>query len=184
TPPAWSCSIRFLRRCSFGSLLLTHDRSATHWRGVSADPAGLPTEHRCMYGMVSMGENPLVSVVMAVRNGEQDLAESIQSILNQQFGDFEFIIIEDGSTDRTGERLGHYGQLDERIQVYTQEQRGHAASLNRGCGLARGKYLARMDADDVALPHRLARQGAFLQRNPQGAVLRAGAPGPPGARLS
>jgi hypothetical protein len=118
-----------------------------------------------------MGDARLVSVVMAVHNGELFLDEAIRSILDQRFGDFEFIIIDDGSTDGTGERLGHYRQLDGRVQVHTQEKQGHAASLNQGCGLARGKYLARMDADDIALPDRFERQVAFLERHPQVAVL-------------
>jgi len=121
--------------------------------------------------MTPMGDARLVSVVMAVHNGELFLDEAIRSILDQRFGDFEFIIIDDGSTDGTGERLGHYRQLDGRVQVHTQEKQGHAASLNQGCGLARGKYLARMDADDIALPDRFERQVAFLERHPQVAVL-------------
>lgn len=107
---------------------------------------------------------PGVSVVMSVRNGEAYLREAVDSILNQSFADFEFIIVNDGSTDATEAILAEYAQ-DERVRICGQAQLGLIASLNRGCSLARGKYIARMDADDVAVQDRLLRQYSFLEDN-------------------
>lgn len=109
---------------------------------------------------------PTVSVVMTVFNGERFLREAVESILDQSFRDFEFIIIDDGSTDSSASILESYCDQDARVRVCHQENRGIVESLNRGCGLARGKYIARMDADDVSTPTRLERQLAFLDENP------------------
>ena len=114
---------------------------------------------------------PTVSVVMSVYNGERFLAEAVESILCQTFRDFEFIIIDDGSSDETSDILAGYEKIDSRVSVYHQENKGLIASLNRGCGLARGQYIARIDADDVALPERLERQIDYLEQNPQVALL-------------
>jgi glycosyltransferase involved in cell wall biosynthesis len=114
---------------------------------------------------------PTVSVVMSVFNGERFLAEAIESILNQTFRDFEFIIIDDGSTDETPGILVSYQKADPRVAVLHQVNKGQVPSLNSGCGLARGRYIARIDADDVALPERLERQIAYLEQNPQIALL-------------
>jgi hypothetical protein len=100
---------------------------------------------------------------MSVLNGELYLREAVESILNQTFRDFEFIIINDGSTDGTAAILEFYQKSDPRVRVYGQENRGVGESLNRGCGLAQGKYIARMDADDIALSDRLARQIEFME---------------------
>jgi hypothetical protein len=110
---------------------------------------------------------------MSVFNGERFLREAVESILNQTLRDFEFIIIDDGSTDDTASILDSYVRTDPRVQVFHQENRGMVESLNRGCGLARGKYIARMDADDIAFPDRLERQLAYLERHPEIAVLGA-----------
>ncbi len=118
-----------------------------------------------------MPKPPLVSVVMPVYNGDLYLCESIDSILNQTFSDFEFIIINDGSTDGTGEILKLYEQLDKRMRVYNQEHSGVTASRNRGCRLARGKYIAPMDADDVSLPDRFAKQVRYLKAHPEIGIL-------------
>jgi hypothetical protein len=99
---------------------------------------------------------------MSVYNGEKYLKEAVESIVSQTFRNFEFIIINDGSTDGTPAILAHYQEMDTRIRVYHQENQGLIASLNRGCQLARGKYIARMDADDVSLPERLEQQVQFL----------------------
>ncbi|MCT7961883.1 glycosyltransferase [Laspinema sp. D1] len=110
---------------------------------------------------------PLVSVVMSVYNGERYLEAAINSILNQSFTDFEFIIINDGSVDNTSIILQKYEHIDERIRVYTQDKSGLVASLNRGCQLAQGKYIARMDADDISLPERFCKQVMFMEANPK-----------------
>jgi hypothetical protein len=102
---------------------------------------------------------------MSVFNGERFLREAIDSILGQSFPDFEFIIINDGSTDGTASMLDSYAGSDPRVRVYHQENKGLVESLNRGCGLARGKYLVRMDADDVAVRDRLMRQIEFMERH-------------------
>jgi cellulose synthase/poly-beta-1,6-N-acetylglucosamine synthase-like glycosyltransferase len=101
--------------------------------------------------------------VLTVFNGERFLREAIESILSQTFRDFDFIIINDGSTDGTASILESYERSDSRVQVCHQENKGRIASLNRGCGLARGKYIALMDADDVSVPDRLERQIGFLE---------------------
>lgn len=118
-----------------------------------------------------MPSTPPVSVVMGVFNGERYLRECVDSILSQTFRDFEFIIIDDGSADGTAAILESFAQNDARVRVYHQENRGHAESLNRGCGLARGKYIARMDADDIALSDRLRRQIDFLENHDEVGVL-------------
>jgi hypothetical protein len=114
---------------------------------------------------------PNVSIVMSVFNGERFLCEAVESILGQSLSDFEFIIIDDGSTDRSGSILKAYEARDPRIRIYPQENRGLIESLNRGCGLARGKYIARMDADDIAVPDRLAWQIDFMEKHPEVAVV-------------
>jgi glycosyltransferase involved in cell wall biosynthesis len=110
---------------------------------------------------------PLVSVVMSVHNSSTYLAESIESILNQTFQYFEFIIINDGSTDRSNEILEKYKQLDDRIYLYHQEQQGLPTALNQGIQLAQGKYIARMDADDISLPERFEKQVDFMEAHPE-----------------
>lgn len=115
--------------------------------------------------------SPLVSVVMPVYNGEKYLAEAIESILAQTFTDFEFLIVDDGSTDTTPIILAEYARKDSRIKIVSNEKNsGVAVSLNRGIELARGEYVARMDADDVSLPHRLATQIDFFNRHHEVAV--------------
>jgi glycosyltransferase involved in cell wall biosynthesis len=103
---------------------------------------------------------------MPVFNGERFLRQSLESVLNQSRRDFEFVIIDDGSTDSSTAIIESYRSRDARIRVYRQENRGIVESLNRGCELARGQYIARMDADDVCAPTRLERQVAFLEANP------------------
>lgn len=113
-----------------------------------------------------MGSNisPKVSVVMSVYNGEKYLPETIDSILNQTFKDFEFIIINDGSTDKTAKILTSYD--DPRIRIFNQENMGLTKSLNRAISLAKGEYIARMDADDISYPERLKKQVDYLNKNP------------------
>jgi glycosyltransferase involved in cell wall biosynthesis len=118
-----------------------------------------------------MPDTPRVSVVMAVRNGLPYLEQAVDSILAQTFTDFEFVIIDDGSTDATPEVLERYRRTDPRVRVYRQENMGLTASLNRGRARARGEYLARMDSDDIAFRERLERQVEFLDRHPQVALV-------------
>lgn len=108
---------------------------------------------------------PSISVVMSVFNGEAFLSEAIESILEQTCRDFEFLVIDDGSSDKTAEILADYASRDRRIRVVRHENKGRAASLNIGISLAAGGYIARMDADDVALPHRLQDQLDFMERH-------------------
>lgn len=111
-----------------------------------------------------MGQ-PQVSVVLPVWNGERFLKESVDSILAQDFRDFELIIVDDGSTDATGEIISQYAD-DARVRVLRQENKGLVAALNAGLELSRAALIARLDADDVALPHRLTAQLAYLDSNP------------------
>lgn len=110
--------------------------------------------------------SPRVSVLMAVHNAEKYLPEAIHSILSQTFTDFEFLIVDDGSTDRSPEIINGY--RDPRIKVvHNPDNLGLTRSLNRGLDLAVGEYIARMDSDDVSLPERLARQVAYMDANPR-----------------
>jgi glycosyltransferase involved in cell wall biosynthesis len=109
--------------------------------------------------------NPKVSVVMAVHNGEKYLREAVDSILTQTFTDFEFIIVDDASIDRSAEIISTY--KDPRIRFIRSDRHlGHATCLNRGLDVALGEYVARMDCDDISLPERLTRQVAFMDANP------------------
>ena len=108
--------------------------------------------------------NPKVTVLMPVYNGETYLAEAIESILNQTFADFEFLIIDDGSTDNTWDILNNFN--DSRIRLVKNNQNmGITKTLNKGLQLARSNYVARMDADDICIQERLQRQKAFLDEN-------------------
>jgi len=117
---------------------------------------------------------PLVSIVMPVYNCEKYLDKSIKSILNQTFRNFEFIIINDGSTDKTGNILEKYEKADSRIHIYNSEHQGVSLSLNKGCGLAQGKYIARMDADDISLPERIAKEVEYMEAHPEIGILGTG----------
>jgi glycosyltransferase involved in cell wall biosynthesis len=110
---------------------------------------------------------PTVSVVMGVYNGESHLEKGLNSILDQTFTDFEFIIINDGSTDKTGEILDEAANRDSRVKVFHCENVGLTKSLIHGCELARGKYIARQDADDYSYPDRFELQVQYLQENPE-----------------
>ena len=111
-----------------------------------------------------------VSVIMAVYNGEKYLKESIDSIINQTFKNFEFIIINDGSTDGSLKILDSYKD-DDRLKVLNNEQnKGLIYSLNRGINEARGIYIARMDADDIAYLNRLEEQVALMDSNKEIAI--------------
>lgn len=107
---------------------------------------------------------PMVTVLMSVYNGERFLKEAIESILTQTFTDFEFLIINDGSTDDSVKIIESYD--DQRIRLINNEKNLKLiASLNKGVSLARGKYIARMDCDDVSMPDRLEKEVKFLENN-------------------
>ena len=112
---------------------------------------------------------PKISVLLPAFNAQAYLRESIESILSQTFTDFELILINDGSTDQTLEIMQSF--QDSRIQIVDQENAGLPISLNRGIALAKGEYIARMDADDVSLPRRLEEQTAYLDSHPQCALV-------------
>lgn len=107
----------------------------------------------------------MVSILMPVFNGQKYLKEAIESVLNQTYQDFEFIIINDGSTDST-EKIIH-SFADNRIKYVKQENQGVARSLNNGLNLVRGEYIRRHDADDISEPDMLDKQMKFLQANPE-----------------
>ena len=111
---------------------------------------------------------PKVSVLMPVYNGEAYVEEAIKSVLSQTYQNFEFIVINDGSTDRTAQILD---QFAERIILVSQENSGIVASLNKGIALAKGQYIARFDADDKALSNRLEVQANFLDEHPEYGVV-------------
>lgn len=115
---------------------------------------------------------PRVSVVMSVFNGADYLEAAVDSILLQTFRDFEFIVVDDGSTDRSAEIIESY--KDQRLILVQQENRCLERALNRGLELARGEYVARQDADDVSMPERFAAQIRFLDAHPDVDVLGTG----------
>ncbi len=100
--------------------------------------------------------NPDVSVVMGVRNGAPSLERTVRSILAQECGALEFLVVDDGSTDGTPEILAELAEGDERLRILTQENGGLTKALMRGCAESRGRYIARQDAGDVSMPGRLA----------------------------
>jgi glycosyltransferase involved in cell wall biosynthesis len=108
---------------------------------------------------------PSVSVVMPVYNAEKYLFEAIQSILEQTFTDFEFIIINDGSEDSSLSIIKEFMRFDERIVLVSRENKGLIYSLNEGFRLSKGQYIARMDADDISLPTRFEKQVKELSSN-------------------
>jgi len=108
---------------------------------------------------------PTLTVLMPVYNGEKYLRESIESILEQTFTDFDFLIVDDGSTDNSALIINSYN--DTRIKYLKNEKNlGIVHSLNRGLDLATGDYIARMDCDDISLPNRLEKQVLFMEGNP------------------
>lgn len=113
-----------------------------------------------------MADSPLVSVVMPAYNARRYVAEAVESVLAQTFADFEFLIVDDGSTDDTAAILKEFAARDRRIEVITQPNGGVGAALNAGLARARGRYIARMDSDDICLPLRFEKQVEYLERTP------------------
>ncbi|MBF2072892.1 MAG: glycosyltransferase [Synechococcales cyanobacterium C42_A2020_086] len=114
-----------------------------------------------------MSSAPLVSVLMPVYNAERFLAQAVESILTQSFVDFEFLITNDGSRDRSLQILAAYAARDSRIRLLNRENKGVIYTLNEMLDRARGTFIARMDADDIAKPDRLAWQVQSLQQHPE-----------------
>ena len=120
-------------------------------------------------------KTPKVSVLMCAYNSEKYVAEAIESILNQTFKDFEFIIINDGSTDKTAEIVAEYAKRDKRIKFINNKQNaGLIAALNQGLEFCHGEYIARMDSDDISLPTRFEKQVAYMDAHPECGVCGAG----------
>ena len=112
---------------------------------------------------------PSITVLMPVYNAERFLAEAIESVLQQTFTQFEFLIIDDGSTDSSPEIVRSYS--DPRIRFLQNEQNlGITATLNKGIELAQADLIARMDADDICYPDRLQKQMEFVAAHPDGAL--------------
>lgn len=118
-----------------------------------------------------MNTTPKISVVMSVYNGEDYIAETLDSICNQTFKDWELVAINDCSTDSTLSILEKYASVDERIKIYTNEVNLRLpASLNKALSLAKGKYIVRIDADDIALSDRFEKQYKFMEEHPDVAL--------------
>lgn len=112
-------------------------------------------------------KTPRVSVIMPAYNVEKYVTEAIESILNQTFTDFEFIILNDGSTDNTAKIIEKYAKQDKRIKfINNKKNKGFIASLNECLDVAKGEYVAKMDSDDISKPDRLAKQVEFLEIHP------------------
>jgi len=113
--------------------------------------------------------NPMISVIMPVYNSEKYLKEAIESILNQSYKDFELIIINDGSTDDSAQIINLY--KDNRIKLINNfENKGLVYSLNLGIEVSKGKYIARMDSDDICYKNRFQKQVEFMEKNTSAAV--------------
>ncbi|OGO27527.1 MAG: hypothetical protein A2Z16_17490 [Chloroflexi bacterium RBG_16_54_18] len=112
----------------------------------------------------------VISVVMSAYNAESFIKQAIESVLKQEFNDFELILVDDGSTDDTASIYGTF-QDQRLIIVKNEENCGQTFSLNRGINLAKGIYIARVDADDIAAPDMLQKMFEFLERSPQTAIL-------------
>ena len=109
--------------------------------------------------------NPLISVVLSTYNDERYIKESIDAVLGQSFVDFEFIIWNDGSTDSTEEIIKTY--RDDRIRYFYHENTGLGKALALACKQARGKYIARIDGDDICFPYRFEKEVAILESHPE-----------------
>lgn len=118
-----------------------------------------------------MSDSPEISVVMSVYNDAAYLGDSIESVLRQDGVSFEFIVIDDGSTDQSGLILNKYAANDPRLRVVHQKNQGLTASLIVGCAMARGRYIARQDSDDISFSGRLLRLSGELDSRKQTSVV-------------
>lgn len=114
---------------------------------------------------------PAISVAMSVYNGERFLPLALESVLGQSFGDFELLVLDDGSTDRSPDIIREYAGVDSRVRPVIRENRGLVASLNQLLAMAQAPLVARMDADDICHPDRFAKQVAFLADHPDYGVV-------------
>lgn len=121
-----------------------------------------------------MAAVPTLSVLLPVRNGESFLREALSSLIEQSFPAFEILAVDDGSTDATGEVLRAVAREEPRLRVFTQEAKGIVAALELGRSRARGRYLARMDADDIAHPDRFQRQMELIASDSRIAAVGSG----------
>lgn len=112
-----------------------------------------------------------ISVLMPVYNAERYLRKAVESILAQTYRDFELISVDDGSSDRSKEILESYAARDSRVRVISRPNTGIVGALNDGLAAAKGEFIARMDADDIALPGRFAAQIAYLREHPETVAL-------------
>ena len=128
---------------------------------------------------------PRISVVMSVYNGAATLGDSVQSVLSQKGVDFEFIIVDDGSTDASAGMLDEFARADRRIRVIHQENRGLTRALIRGCATAGGEFIARQDCGDISLPGRLSSELRVMESGPDVELVSCGTcfVGPAGERL-
>jgi glycosyltransferase involved in cell wall biosynthesis len=129
-----------------------------------ADPLG---DERSRMTTVSCVAAPTVSVIMPVYNTEAYLTDSVGSILGQTFQDWELICVDDGSNDGSLGILRRYESADPRVHVITRSNTGVARARNDGIAVARGRYIAAMDSDDVALAERLRRQVDYMESHPE-----------------
>jgi glycosyltransferase involved in cell wall biosynthesis len=120
-----------------------------------------------MSGFMAEQRTPQVSVVLPVRNAAHTIDECLDSVCRQTYERFEVIVIEDGSTDESLKKIRHWCDRDRRIRYYQQPSSGLVPALNKGLALAKGKYIARMDADDIMLENRLHAQVEYLNRHPR-----------------
>ena len=118
--------------------------------------------HHGKFGSIMTRRPPLISVCMPVFNAERFVAEAVESILDANTEDFEFLIIDDGSSDGTPAILTRYANQDQRIRLSIRSNKGVVATLNELVDQACGELIARMDSDDISLPERLERQAAYL----------------------
>ena len=116
---------------------------------------------------------PVVSAMMPAYNVEKYIGEAIESVLYQTFGDWELIIVDDGSQDRTPEIIRQYARRDPRIRAYSMEHGGRGRARNRCLELSRGRYIAVCDSDDISLPQRFEKEVAFLDEKPDYGVVSA-----------
>src|SRR5690349_3684785 len=130
--------------------------SMTPLPGPSPQPSPLSTGAKGQ-------DPPAVTVLMPVYNAERFVTQTAESVLAQTFGDFEFLIINDGSTDRSPEILQDFANRDPRIRLVSRPNTGYVVALNEGLEKARGEFVARIDADDLADPRRLELQVARMR---------------------